>query len=338
MSVQRFVIIGNGPAANHAADTLRQQFSESRITIFSKDPFRSYRPHLLPDFISGLVKEQEIYFRPYDYYKERDITLRLGQAVVGVDFSRNRLFLEHREVVPFDGLIIATGAKPRIPEKFQLFADMMLTLKTPIDAKMWIQKLLDVESVVIVGGDLTSLSLTKALVKLGKRTRFILTEEAFWPSVLTNEIYKTATDRLERLGIEIVHCRRIRRIARLGENSLEIETDREVIETGALGAFFGLVPDVGFLTKTGLDIDRGILVDEFLKTRFEGVYAAGDCAQVYHPVLRDYWVSIGYENAACLGRTAALNLAGSHLQVTLKAESILEVGGVKVNTSWWTEF
>ncbi|MGC8657929.1 MAG: NAD(P)/FAD-dependent oxidoreductase [Desulfomonilaceae bacterium] len=338
MSVQRFAIIGNGPAANNAADTLRQQCSESRITIFSRDPFRSYRPHLLPDFISGALKEEEIYLRPYNDYKERDITLRLGQPVVCVDFSKHQLFLEHREVVPFDGLIIATGARPRIPEKFQLFGDIMLTLKTPLDAKKWIQKLKEVESVLIVGGDLTSLSLSKALVRLGKRTRFILTEDALWPSVMTEEIYNTITGHLESLGIEIVHCRRIRRIARLGENSLEIETDREVIKTGALGAFFGLVPDVGFLTRTGLDIDRGILVDEFLKTRFEGVYAAGDCAQVYHPFLRDYWVSIGYQNAAFLGRMAALNLAGSHLQVTLKAESILEVGGVKVSTSWWTEF
>ena len=117
-----------------------------------------------------------------------------------------------------------------------------------------------------------------------------------------------------------------------------METDREILEIGALGAFFGLVPDVGFLARSGLDIDRGILVDEFLSTRFANVYAAGDCAQVYHPALRDYWVSIGHENATALGRIAALNLAGSHLEVRVEAENILEVGGVRVNTSWWTEF
>ncbi|MGC8605734.1 MAG: NAD(P)/FAD-dependent oxidoreductase, partial [Desulfomonilaceae bacterium] len=330
--------IGNGPAANSAAETLRQQFSESRITMFSKDPFQSYRPHLLPDFISGFVQEEELYSKSYGYYKDRGITLRLGQRVVGIDFLKHHLFLEHKELVPFDGLIIATGAKPRIPEKFQLFEDIMLTLKTPVDAKKWIKKLHDIESIVIVGGDLTSLSLAKALLSVGKRIRFILNEEAFWPIPLTTQVYDAVTQRLELCGIEIVHCARIRRIAKLSENSSEIETDREVIQTGIIGAFFGLAPDVGFLVKTGLDIDRGVLVDEYLGTRFAGVYAAGDCAQVYHPKLRDYWISIGYENASSLGRIAALNLAGSHLKVKMKAESILEVGGVKVNSSWWTEF
>ena len=338
MSVKRFVIIGNGPAANHAAEALREKSAESRITIFSKDPFRSYRAHLLPDFIAGLITEEDLYSRSYAHYNEMGVTLRLGQRVVSVDFPKRNVILDHKEVVPFDGLIIATGGKPRIPEQFQLFQDIMLTLKTPLDARMWVQKLRNVESVLIIGGDLTSMSLTRALLRLGKRVKFILNEDAFWPVPLNEEIYQAVTGTLEQRGVEIVHCRRIRRITQLEEHLLEVETDREILEIGALGAFFGLVPDVGFLARSGLDIDRGILVDEFLKTRFANVYAAGDCAQVYHPALRDYWVSIGHENATALGRIAALNLAGSHLEAKVEAENILEVGGVRVNTSWWTEF
>jgi len=244
MSVHRFVIIGNGPAANHAAESLRENTPESRITIFSKDHFRSYRPHLLPDFIVGTLKEEDLYLRPYAYYKENDINLRLGQRVVSVDFSKRRVILDHKEVVPFDGLIVATGGKPRIPEQFQPFEDIMLTLKTPLDAKKWVQKLRNIESIMIVGGDLTSISLTKALLKLGKHIKFILNEDAFWPAPLNEEIYETVTERLEQRGIEIIHCRKIKRITQLAENLLEVETDRDVLKTGALGAFFGLVPDV----------------------------------------------------------------------------------------------
>jgi len=156
MSVKRFRDIGNGPAANHAAKTLREKSSESRITIFSKDPFRSYSAHLLPDFIAGLIKEEDLYNRSYAHYNEMDINLRLGQRVVSVDFSKRNVILDHKEVVQFDGLIVATGGKPRIPEQFQLFKDIMLTLKTPLDARMWVEKLRNVESVLIIGGDLTS--------------------------------------------------------------------------------------------------------------------------------------------------------------------------------------
>jgi NADPH-dependent 2,4-dienoyl-CoA reductase/sulfur reductase-like enzyme len=79
-------------------------------------------------------------------------------------------------------------------------------------------------------------------------------------------------------------------------------------------------------------------VDEYLNTGFEGVYATGDCAQIYHPAIQDYWVSIGHDNAVSLGRTAALNLLGGKVEAKVAKESIFEVHGIKVNTSWWAEF
>jgi len=79
-------------------------------------------------------------------------------------------------------------------------------------------------------------------------------------------------------------------------------------------------------------------VDEYLNTGVEGIFATGDCAQVYHPELRDYWVSIGHDNAVSLGRIAARNLVGEKVQVEISKESIYDVQGVKINTSWWTEF
>jgi NADPH-dependent 2,4-dienoyl-CoA reductase/sulfur reductase-like enzyme len=87
-----------------------------------------------------------------------------------------------------------------------------------------------------------------------------------------------------------------------------------------------------------LTIERGVLVDETLNTGFEGVYAAGDCAQVYHTQIRDYWVSIGHDNAVNLGRIAALNLLGEKRKAETKGESILCHDGVRVNTSWWKDF
>ena len=114
--------------------------------------------------------------------------------------------------------------------------------------------------------------------------------------------------------------------------------DEREIRVGLIGAFFGLVPDIGFLTRSGLAIDRGILVDETLGTGFDGIYATGDCAQIYHPKIRDYWVSIGHDNAVALGRTAALNLLGGHYETEVPPESIFDARGIKVNTSWWMEF
>lgn len=338
MAGDRCVIIGNGPAANHAALTLREHCPRIEVTVLGQEPVRYYKPHLLPDYIAGKLSEEDLFVNPLSFYKDLDIKLRLGQRVVGVNFSQRQIVLEHKEVVPFDGLIIACGGTPRIPEPLWMYSDLMLTLKTLADARMWMDALARVDSVLVVGGDLTSLTFTKALLSLGKKVHFMLDDDSFWPVRRTEEVLLQARSVLNARGVNVMEGRRITRITRVTEGTLEVRIDGKDLKVGAVGAFFGLIPHVKFLVRSGLDIERGILVDEYLKTRFDGVYAAGDCAQVYHPGLRDYWVSIGYKNACNLGRIAATNLVGGSLQADVAPSSIFRVEEIAVNTSWWTEF
>jgi len=165
-----------------------------------------------------------------------------------------------------------------------------------------------------------------------------LDEKALWPlrpdSSLLNEIRK----RLEGKGVHLLQGAKLKNMFQTSEQSVRVQTEKESIEVGLVGAFFGLAPDIHFLTGSGLSVDRGILVDEYLNVGVEGVYAAGDCAQVYHPELKDYWVSIGHDNARALGRIAAVNLLGGRVQANAPMESIYEVQGVKVNNSWWMDY
>jgi NADPH-dependent 2,4-dienoyl-CoA reductase/sulfur reductase-like enzyme len=339
MPEERFVIVGNGPAANQAAIILKGKAPDSRVTLFGREPVREYKPHLLPELISGRLTEEELHVRPLDHYAEMGIKLRLGQEVVGVDLKSREVILGHRERVAFSGLIIAAGGRPRIPEPLQVFQGVMLTLKTLADARAWIHALRRADSVLIVGGDLTSLSFTKVLLTMGKRVSFIVDEEALWPIRPRPGLVQEVSEALAKLGVEIICCRRLRRLARIGDNQVEVETDAgQSLRVGAVGAFYGLVPDVAFLAGSGLFIERGVLVDERLRTSVEGVYAAGDCAQVYHPGLRDYWVSIGYANAEKLGGIAALNLLGAGGSAQAPGGNIFELDGVTVNSSWWSEF
>jgi len=214
----------------------------------------------------------------------------------------------------------------------------MLTLKTLQDAKTWREKLARVDSILIIGGDLTSLAFTKALLAMGKQVIFLIEDDSFWPVRLTPSIREAVVDKLRRRGVEVLRSTNVRGLTRVSDDRIAVETNAGSFEAGVVGSFFGLVPDVDFLIGSGLDIERGILVDEFLRTPFANVYAAGDCAQVYHPELRDYWVSIGYRNARNLGEIAALNLLGDRVEAEAAPESIFRVEGIDVNTSWWTEF
>lgn len=338
MSREHWVVIGNGPAGNAAAVTLRTFVTDARITLIGEENVPEYRCNLLPDFIAGALREEDLFCTPIQRFREMDIKLRLGQKVTDVNFEKGELKLAHNEVVRFTGMIIACGSTPSIPERLGMFRDLMLPLKTLGDAKRWIEKLARVDSVFVAGGDLTSLCFTRALLALRKRVMFMLCADSFWPIPFSSEVRKSCAARLEERGVEVLDCAKIENLTRLSEDSVEVKTDAGSVVVGAVGAFFGLVPNVGFLARTGLDMERGILVDEHLKTCVENVYAAGDCAQVYHPGIRAYWVSIGCPNATEQGRIAAMNLMGESLSLDVPHENIFEVDGIKVNTSWWMEF
>lgn len=338
MSREHFVVIGNGPAGSRAAFTLREKAPDDRVTLISRNRGSCYSPHLLPKFIGGRIPEESLYVCPLDSYREAGIKLRAGQEVVDINLNKRELVLDHKEIIPFSGLIIAVGGKPRIPEPLLIFEELLFTLKTLEDALLWTETLSGVESVLVIGGDLTSLAVTRALLHLDKTVYFMLNEDAFWPLRCTDALLDEVSSRLIEKGVQVVRGRHVKGVARLSEHLFQVRLEDRKVEAGMIGAFFGLVPDVRFLARSGLSIDRGILVDETLNTGFEGIYATGDCAQIYHPAIRDYWVSIGHDNAVALGRTAALNLMGCRVQADAAVESIFDVQGIKVNTSWWMEF
>jgi NADPH-dependent 2,4-dienoyl-CoA reductase/sulfur reductase-like enzyme len=180
--------------------------------------------------------------------------------------------------------------------------------------------------------------MAKSLIRLGKEIKFLFHEDAFWPVRFDQEVYDQAAHQLSQKGVEVVPGKKIASINPLSEGRFEVQVDDKKIQTGIVGAFFGLVPDIGFLAHSGLQIERGVLVDEYLFCGFDGVFAAGDCAQVYHPDLHDYWVSIGHDNAVNLGKIAAVNLAGGSVKADLKSESIFLVDGIRANISWWMGF
>jgi len=338
MAQDHIIIIGNGPAGNQAARTLKDRAPDARITLISKDHDSCYRPHLLPSYISGKRTREDLYACPLASYKEAGIKLRTGQRVVHIRLDSREAVLEHKEIIPFSGLILAVGGRPRIPEPLHRFKDLMLSLKTLEDAERWKEKLEGAESVLIIGGDLTSFAMTRALLDLGKKVYVLLTEEAFWPMRPDKKTFERAAESLALKGVDVLETGSIKSMTRRSEGHVRVVVEDRRLEVGLVGAFFGLAPDVGFLARSGLTLDRGILVDDRLHTGFDGVYATGDCAQVYHPEIRDYWVSIGYDNAVSLGRMAALNLLGGDRRTDVPKERILEVQGVHVNTSWWTEF
>jgi len=149
-------------------------------------------------------------------------------------------------------------------------------------------------------------------------------------------------ERIRESAVQIYEGRKVKEI--LGKDTLNgllfddgstLAVKGVFIELGAKG-----VVELAGNLGVALDSDSMKYIDTNKKqeTNIEGVYAAGDCAQVYHPNIRDYWVSIGHDNAVALGRIAAENLVGGKTRAEAPMQGILTVQGIRVNTSWWMDF
>ncbi len=333
-----FIIIGNGPAGNSAAEELRANDKKARITIISTESFSFYYRHRLKDFVSGRIPAEDLVVKHYSEYKEKNIRLRLGQFVEKIDPDKKVLYLKHMEKINYTKLIIATGGSPRILPSLTRFQDYLTMFSTYSDTVGLRPQIEKAKEIVVLGGDLTSFSFVKSLVKACKKVSFLLFNEAFWPISLTDEMVIKIEENLKAHNVETFFNDSVEMITK-SKSRYTIETKQnKKIKSDIIISLMGMIPNIRFILGSSIDTDRGVLVDAYLRTNFKDIYAAGDCAQIYNPTLKNYWVSIGWMNAEEQGKIAALNLLGDSKIIEPPKEEIFEYEGIKVNTSWWKKF
>jgi NADPH-dependent 2,4-dienoyl-CoA reductase/sulfur reductase-like enzyme len=339
MAAEHYVIVGNGPSANAAALTLRKADQAARITLVSDEPFPYYYRHKLREYVVGGCEESDLSVLGPEHYREWNLRLRLGQRVARLDLDQRTLYLAHMEKVGYTRLLLCLGSVPRIPEVYHAYREYLTVMSTLRHARALRARLAKVGRIVVCGGDMVSFRVASTLARVGKEVTFLLDPEAFWPLELTDERREALARALEAKGVAVRRDDELASVEPADSGGYTVRTKRgEPLLCDLVGAFFGLVPAVGFLSGTGLDLERGILVDEHLATSHPDVFAAGDCAEIYRPEIRNYWVSRGWPNALRLGELAARNMLGESETAGYPQTSVLDVEGIKVDTAWWEEF
>lgn len=333
-----YVIIGNGPAGNAAADVLRENDQDAKISIISDEAIAFYNRHMLCEFIDGKKSVDELKARPYSDYTEKRIRTRLGQKVERIDPEAKVLYLEHMEKVSYTKLLLAVGGRPRLLPSLQSFETYLTFMSSYNDAVALKPKLASAGRILIIGGDLISIRFIKMLAMMGKELVFMLKPECFWPVELTSDMVESIRQQLKRFKVDILVDESVKQIT-LKDNAYRvmIESGKNV-DADMVCCFMGLIPNIRFIVGSGIDTERGILVNEYLQTNFKDIFACGDCAQIYNAAIKDYWISIGWENAVLQGRVAAHNLLGDHQVIEPVPRKLFEVEGLTINTSWWTKF
>ncbi len=307
----RYLIIGNGGAGLRAAQTLRKRDPEGAITLVDMEPYPCYFRMRLPDYISGWKGRDAVFVVDEGFYSTNNIELIREDRVNLVSPGEHTVHLEKNGSLSYDRLLIASGARPREFTCPGCDLNGIVYLRTLDQAEDIIGRAKEARDAVALGGGLLGVEMARAFNELGLTTHYLMREDRFWPQMLDTAGSSLIERILEEKGLVLRKEEGIEEV--LGEEGRVkgvLTTTGATLEADMVGVAIGVVSNIEFLEGSGIEVDRGIIVDDHLLTNQPDVYAAGDVAQAYDVVHGDHRIVTSYLNAQRQGEVAATNISG----------------------------
>lgn len=309
-SMQKVVIIGNGIAGITAARHIRKK-SDCKITVISAETDHFFSRTALMYIYMGHLKYEHT--KPYEdwFWKKNKIELKRAY-VESVDFENKSLKLKSGESMSYDKLILATGATSN---KFGWPGQELKGVQglySYQDLESMELNTAGISHAAVVGGGLIGIEMVEMLRSRDIPVTFLVREESFWDTVLPKQESELINRHIRDHHIDL----------RLGTELKEIVSDeqgraRAVITTGRqeipcqfVGLTVGVHPNVGFLKISELEINKGILVNEFLETNIPDVYAVGDCVEHRNPLKNRRAIEQVWYTGRIMGETVAETICG----------------------------
>jgi len=311
-SVVDYIIIGGGVAGGHAVFEIRAHDKKGSVMVVNRESHFPYdRPPLSKEYLAGQKKRSEVFFRADSYYKRNRINFIGDHTVVAVDPHRQRITLDDGRVFRYRSLLFATGGHPRklnIPGSELEGVHYLRTIEDCNGIKKAASR---AKKVAIVGGGFIGCEVAATL--RGKGLEVTLIHRS--PQLLNNAIdIETASWIKEyhaKKGVGILLNTNV--VGFLGKNGklegVQLEGGNLVpADLAVVG--IGIELDTELAEKTGLRVDQGVLVNEYLETSIDGIYAAGDIARFFSPVFKRHLRLEHVDVAQKQGKTAGKNMAG----------------------------
>ena len=310
-SKKRVVIVGNSAAALSALQVFRKRDQESKILLIDREPFPAYSRVITPYFIMGGIKKEDgLFLRTKEFYKEWNVKTLLGKEVQSIDTQSRAVGFGKEKREPFDLLLIATGGSPIRPKIEGARPGDILVLRSLSDAKRLKEMKPKSQKGIFLGAGLVSLQTLQAMYKTGGQYTVVVKSDRILSQTIDLEASGIVEEHLKKMGIQIIKGRDVTRLKKLNDSKVAVLDNGEEIETDFIFAGKGVRPNIHFLDGNGIKAPNGILVDEYVETNVEGVYAAGDVAQT-SDFFSSEKVNYGlWPSAVEQGEIAGKNMAG----------------------------
>ena len=306
---ETFVIVGAGLAGGGAGATLRREGFNGRVILIGAEPQPPYeRPPLSKEYLRGEFSFEGALVQPPDFYDENDIETRFGVRATRVDATEKVVELDGSEHVAYDKLLIATGGRNRRLPIPGLGLKGIYDLRTAADSDRIRAEIAPGRKAVVVGMGFIGSEVAASLRQMGVEVVVLDRNRVPLSRVLGEEVGREIEGIHRDHSTTMIFEDRVATFEGAGRVERVTTVRRRSIECDFVVVGLGTEPVTDLLAGTGAEIHNGVVVDEYLRTGVEGIYAAGDVANHYHPVFERKIRVEHWQNALKQGPAAARNM------------------------------
>ncbi|WP_347976230.1 FAD-dependent oxidoreductase [Microbacterium sp. ProA8] len=309
--MSHMLIIGGGLAGGTAAEALREEGFDGDITLVAAEPHPPYqRPPLSKGYLAGNEGLDAVILHPAEWYAERGIRLITGVEATRLDPSAHAVELDDGRRLQYDAVLLATGATPRTIGLPGSQLPGVMTLRRLENSDALAARLRGGgQRLVVIGGGWIGMEVAATARGFGNEVAILAREDVPLATALGADMGEVFRSLHLEHGVDLRTSVAVERIA--GSDRAEgVVVDGESLPADLVLVGVGAAPDTRLAESAGLDILNGVLTDAALRTSAPDVYAAGDVANPFHPVLQRHLRSEHWANAQGAGKVAARSMLG----------------------------
>lgn len=305
--MKRYVIVGNGIAAARCIEGIRSADTSGEITVVSEEAHPVYCRPLISYYLEGKTDLERILYRGRDFYERNGCKVLYGRKAAHIRREKSEIELDDGSLLPYDALCVATGSVPFVPPfKGVETVPECFSFMTLDDALALEKALTPSSRVLIIGAGLIGLKCAEGICERVAAVTVCDLADRVLSTLLDSECAAIMQRHLEKNGMSFL----------LGDSAERFEGNRAVMKSGKTVDFDILVLAVGIRANTALvkeaggEVNRGIIVNEFMETSVKNVYAAGDCTEGMDVSADQVKPVATLPNASMQGYAAGVNMAG----------------------------
>ncbi|PSQ06155.1 NADH oxidase [Halobacteriales archaeon QS_6_71_20] len=307
---ESFVIIGDGIAGSSAAETLREEAPDADVTVITDEGEALYNRILIKEFAKGKLPEAPISIHEEGWYEDRDIELELDTMVVDIRTDDHEVETHSGDVLEYDKLLLAVGGTPQQLPVEGSDAEGVHHFWTFQDARRIRESAEAADDAVIVGAGLLGIDLAAICGAQGIPGKYLMRGDSWWRYALSAEGAEIMHEAMRERGVEPVFDSGVDRFEtdEEGHVAAAVDPDGDRYECGFAGVAIGLNLNTELVEDTPIEVDDGIVVDEFMRTNDEDVFAAGDITRFHDVILGERAQNGAWGSAKEQGSVAAKNM------------------------------